>query len=118
MSEAANKRAVRRYYECVDAGDNECIFDLHAENVVYRRPGQGNIEGIEELKTFYREERPISGGEHDLRMLVAADNLVASRGRFEGTIANERVELGFAEFYRFADERIVERWSFTDRDEV
>lgn len=111
--------AIRSYYDRIDADDYEAVFALFAEDVTYHRPGQPAIQGIDALRHFYLEERPLSEGEHDVAEILVDGDTVAVRGRFAGALDGERVEFGFADFHTFdADGLIVERHTFTDRDAV
>lgn len=112
------KAVARRYYDLVDAGENEELVALFTEDVVYERPGQDRIEGEDALRRFYEEERPLSDGEHELHSVVAEGDTVAVRGTFRGKQGGETVELGFADFHEFEDGEIARRYTFTDRDTV
>lgn len=115
----AHERVVRSYYEYVDEGDYETMFDLFADDITYERPGQGAIEGTEAFRRFYREERPLADGDHELHDIVVGDDTVAVRGTFCGRQDGQQVELGFADLHVFNDERrISHRYTYTDRDTV
>lgn len=119
MTADSRAETVRRYYELIDEEAYEEIFEMFAADIVYHRPGQPTLEGIEEFEEFYLNHRPVEEGTHDLQQLVAEGDHMASRGRFQGVISGEEGEHGFAEFFRFDDDdRIVERWSYSDRDEL
>lgn len=113
------RATAERYYRLVDAADYEELLALFAEDVRYDRPGQGTIEGIDALERFYRTERPLSDGSHDLRTVVVEDDTVAVRGVFSGRQDETTVSFGFADFHTFdADGLIARRVTYTDRDEV
>ena len=115
----ADPEAVRAYYEHIDADEYEAVFSLFAADVTYERPGQASLDGMDEFREFYLEDRPLSDGTHELHDLVANGDTVAVRGRFTGTQGGESVSFDFADFHRFDDDgRIAERWTYTDRDEV
>ena len=115
----AEPDAVRRYYDRIDAEDYEAVFSLFADDVTYERPGQSNLDGMEEFREFYREDRPLEDGEHEVHDVVADGDVVAVRGEFSGEQDGESVAFGFADFHRFDDDgQITERWTYTDRDEV
>ena len=110
---------VRSYYEHVDAEEYEALFDLFADDVRYVRPGQDAIEGMESFEAFYREDRPLDEGRHEIDDVAVDGDTVAVRGRFHGVQNGGRVSFGFADFHRFDDEgRIAKRWTYTDRDTV
>lgn len=110
---------VREYYDRVDAGDIDELVSLFSPDVVYDRPGHPRIEGRGALERFYRHVRPLSNGSHDIHTILMDDGEVATRGTFEGTQAGDKVQIGFADFFRFDDEgRIRYRYTYTDRDTV
>lgn len=114
----AARERVRRYYDLVDARDYDGLLALFADDVVYDRPGQGAIEGIDALERFYREERPLSEGDHALDAVVVDGDTAAVRGTFSGRQGETTVSFGFADFHTFDDGLIARRVTFTDRDEV
>lgn len=109
---------VRRYYRLVDEEAYDELVGLFAEDVRYERPGQGAIEGRDDLRAFYRRGRPLSDGAHTVDAVVVDGDVAAVRGRFDGRQAGERVAFGFADFHEFEDGLIARRYTFTDRDEV
>lgn len=116
---SASEGTVCDYYEYVDSEAYDDLFDLFAEDVVYHRPGQEPIDGIEEFRNFYREIRPIERGSHTVDQLVVEDDTIAVRGRFDGVLDGQQVAFGFADFHRFnAEGEIEERWSYTDTGRV
>lgn len=118
MDPDEREATVRSYYDRIDADDYEGVFELFAADVVYHRPGQDAIRGIEALRRFYREERPLSDGEHEIIAVLVDGDTVAARGRYVGQQDGSSVDIGFADFHRFEDGTIVERHTYTDRDAV
>lgn len=115
----ADPDLVRSYYEAIDADDYETLLACFDEDVVYERPGQGAIEGIDDLATFYRAERPLEEGSHEVHSLLVDGATVAVRGTFAGRQGERRVEFGFADFFEFTDEGTIgHRYTYTDRDTV
>jgi ketosteroid isomerase-like protein len=115
----ADPDAIRRYYDNIDAGDLEAVFELFADDVTYHRPGNEPLEGMDEFRWFYREGRPLSDGSHAVDAVVADGDTVAVRGRFEGRQDGERVAFGFADVHRFDDDgQVTERWTYTDTGDV
>jgi ketosteroid isomerase-like protein len=109
---------VREYYELVDAEQYDDLVALFAENVRYERPGQGAIEGREQLRKFYLDGRPLEDGSHEIHDVVVDGETVAVRGTFSGVQHGETVSFDFADFHEFKDGKIHRRYTFTDRDEV
>ena len=109
------EKTLRSYYDYVDAEDYEQLFDLFAQDIVYERPGQTRLDGIEEFRQFYLEERPIGESDHEVVEMYRDGETVVARGRFEGTLDGETVSFSFADFHEFDDEgEITRRWTYTD----
>jgi ketosteroid isomerase-like protein len=115
----ADPDAVRDYYDYIDAEEYESVFSLFADDVTYERPGQSHLSGMDEFREFYLEKRSLSDGNHEIHDVIAEADTVSVRGEFTGTQDGEQVSFGFADFHRFDDDGlIVERLTYTDRDEV
>lgn len=109
---------VREYYDLVDAEAYEELVALFAADVRYERPGQDAIEGRNALHAFYRDQRPLEEGTHEIHDVVVDGRTIAVRGTFSGTQHGETVAFDFADFHEFEDGKIRRRYTFTDRDEV
>jgi len=137
LADLTPESLVRRYYELVDDGEHDALFELFTDDVVYDRPGQASIEGKEAFKRFYREGRPLEDGSHEVNAVVVSEDdagaegdsvdgadaadmgpTVAVRGTFSGVQDGEQVRFGFADFHTFDGDRIGRRYTYTDRDEV
>jgi len=116
MSGNADPEVVERYYEYVDGEAYERMFDLFAPDVTYVRSGPRELDGLEELREFYLNERPLRG-EHTVEDVLVDGDRVAVRGRYDGvkTTDGEDVTFGFADFLRFDDDgKIAERNTFNN----
>ncbi len=106
---------VRRYYELVDAGDLEAMYELFHDRIVYRRPGYAPIEGKRFFRDFYEAFRVIADGRHEVENLVIEGERVAVQGSFEGTLKDgSRTSLRFADFFVFHDMTIIRRDTYFD----
>jgi uncharacterized protein len=115
----ADPADLRSYYEYVDDEAYDALFALFAEEVVYHRPGQEPIEGKGEFERFYRDERPIEAGTHEVDAIYADGDTAVARGRFTGVLEGEEVAFGFADVHRFDGEGLItERWTYTDTGRV
>jgi len=115
----ADPAVVRSYYESIDAEAYDSVFALFDDDVVYERPGQGDIEGMDALRDFYLDGRPLAEGSHEVHSMTAEDDTVSVRGTFRGVQDGDRVAFGFADFFVFTDAGTVgRRYTYTDRDEV
>jgi ketosteroid isomerase-like protein len=110
---------INDYYRCIDEGDVRAALSCFADDAVYRRPGYPALTGIDSIESYYRTTRVISTGRHAIEVVVASPDEVAVRGSFEGT-ARDGSPLGvrFADFWRFADNRVVERNTYFDAQAV
>jgi ketosteroid isomerase-like protein len=116
MSGNADPEAVRSYYQHVDAEEYEQMLDLFAPDITYIRSGPRRLNGTEELREFYLNERGLRGEHTVAEMLVDGDR-VAVRGHYEGVKLTDRTDtsFGFADFLRFNDEgKIAERNTFNN----
>ena len=112
-SENSHAATVRRYYEFVDRSDIDGLVALFAEASEYRRPGYEPLRGHEQLRRFYLTERVISEGHHHLDAVLIDGESAATRGTFSGVLRDGRkVELRFADFFVFADDKFVYRETF------
>lgn len=118
-SDVSPRETLSTYYERIDAGDIEGLLSLFADDIRYERPGQGAIEGIDELRTFYERDRPLEGGSHEVFAILVDGDSAAVRGEFSGRLDGDPVSFRFADHHEFDDEGLItERYTFTDRDAV
>ncbi len=109
-----NAAAVRDFYARIDTDDIAGMCALLSSDVVYRRPGYPDMTSRESVEYFYREQRTISHGRHQLTRIVATDRDIAVHGRFTGMMRDGRAaEHRFAEFFTVtSDGRISGRDTF------
>lgn len=118
-TDGSPRETLSTYYDLIDAGDIEGLLSLFADDIRYERPGQGAIDGIEELRTFYERDRPLEDGSHEVFEILVDGTRAAVRGEFSGRLDGEPVSFGFADHHEFdADGLITNRYTFTDRDAV
>jgi branched-chain amino acid aminotransferase len=103
----------------IDARDWEALEDSLHEDVVYERPGYEPLVGRERVLRFYREERVIASGEHQLERVLTDGESGACWGRFVGLHKNgSAIDERFADVYLLQDGRIRTRRSFFFRPAV
>lgn len=118
-SASDRRELLTTYYALVDAGDIDGLLTLFADDIRYERPGQGIIEGIDELRRFYEQDRPLEDGSHELSRILVEETSAAVRGTFSGRLDGDPVSFRFADHHEFdADGLITARYTFTDRDAV
>ncbi|MEF8814834.1 MAG: nuclear transport factor 2 family protein [Halovenus sp.] len=116
MTGNADPAAAKSYYRHVDAGNLEEVFALFADDIRYTRSGPRVIDGIEEFREFYENDRALSG-EHSIGDMVVSGDHVAVQGTFAGKslLDDSDVSFGFADFLRFDDQGlIVERATYNN----
>jgi ketosteroid isomerase-like protein len=110
---------VKRLFECVDSRDWDHLPDFFCEDVVYERPGYAPLVGLASVLHFYREERVIASGRHELEDVVAGDGSGACWGRFVGVHKNgSGLSERFADAYTFEAGKIKTRRSYFFRPAI
>lgn len=96
----AAKALVETYYALVDAQD-DAMFHLFHDDVVYKRPGYPTLAGRRALQKFYQRDRVIPSGRHTVHELFVGDQgRVAVEGRFCGVLKNgTEADLAFSDFF-------------------
>ena len=118
MDRESRVEVIESYYDYVDAEEYDALFELFADDIVYHRPGQEPIEGIDEFRRFYREVRDIEDGEHAIHDVHVDGDTVVVQGQFTGVVEGSETALGFADVHQFDDGTITKRWSYTDQGRV
>lgn len=100
-------------FRAIDSGEWSSLDSFFDRNVVYERPGYAPIVGVDRLLHFYRQERIVQSGRHELDGVVMENGRGACWGRFVG-VAKDGSQLNeaFADTYVLADGRIIGRKSF------
>jgi ketosteroid isomerase-like protein len=110
-----SEETLKSYYEYVDAEAYERLFDLFADDIVYERPGQARLDGMDEFREFYLHERPIGKSNHEVEEIYRDGETVVVRRRLESTLDGDAVSFGFADFHEFDDSGTIRwRWTYTD----
>lgn len=114
---SAATAVVNRYYQCVDQELIGELLDLFADDVEYARQGTGLIRGKIALRRFYRHDRIIASGAHEIECVLAEGAWVAVRGVFSGVLrSGESVQVPFTDWHRITQGLIDRRESyFPDR---
>jgi ketosteroid isomerase-like protein len=115
MSNAIITELFRR----VDARDFDALRESFTDDAVYERPGYDPLVGRDRVLHFYREERVIASGKHELEKIVVEGPTGACFGRFVGLHKNgSAIDERFADVYTFQDGRIKTRRSYFFRPAV
>ncbi|GAA1118122.1 MULTISPECIES: nuclear transport factor 2 family protein [Kitasatospora] len=98
---------VTRLFEVIDGRRWDELPTLFAEDCTYHRPGYEAISGLDAVLRFYREERIISDGRHEIEHVAESDSSVACWGRFRGVGKDGRqLDERFSDLY-FLDGRKI-----------
>ncbi len=96
-----------RYYTTVDAGDPDATADLFASDGCYRRGGYSPMTG-DEIRRFYRSQRIIESGRHEIHTVLVNGKTSAVQGSFTGRLRDGRdVQIEFADFFEFDAEGLI-----------
>lgn len=91
-------------------GELESLFD---EDIIYERPGYAPLRGRAQVMHFYRHERAVAEGRHELIDVAAGNDRISCHGRFVGrSKRNEPLDLSFCDFYVLRDGRLLFRKTF------
>ena len=94
------ERAVRTYYQLVDANDVDGVVAMFAEDAVYNRPGYDPLIGRRQIERFFRDQRVIERGRHTVTEVVVSGSVVAVHGACSATLKSGRdLDLRFADFF-------------------
>jgi ketosteroid isomerase-like protein len=115
MDRDSQIKVLESYYRFIDDEQYDALFDLFADDIVYHRPGADPIRGKAAFEQFYREERPLEDGTHEIDEYLVDGDRVSVRGRFEGLLDGEEIAFGFADIHHFDEDGKIEvRWTYVD----
>jgi ketosteroid isomerase-like protein len=104
---------LRAMFAHIDAGDWDALADGFHPEVVYERPGYPPFAGRRRVVDFYRHERIVASGRHEIEGVVVEGDAAACWGRMRGILTDgSSVDVRFAEVCSFADARIRTRRSY------
>jgi uncharacterized protein len=110
---------IRAYFRAVDANDIDGVMRLFHEEIVYERPGYGEISGKQRLRHFYSEERIIARGHHEIEGMVADGDRVVAWGSFVGSSrAGGELNERFCDVYEMRDSTMYRRRTYFFRPAV
>lgn len=96
------RQAVLAYYDALDRDDLDSVLGCFSGDVLYRRPGYRTMTGIDQLRSYYENERKLAAGRHLVRDVLVEDAQVAAQGMYEGQLRDgDRMAMGFAAFFVF-----------------
>jgi ketosteroid isomerase-like protein len=104
---------LREVYRTIDACDWPALEALLHPEVVYERPGYDPLVGRERVMRFYREERIVASGRHEIIGIVREDGVAACWGHMRGTLRDgSAAEVQFADVYSLDAGQVRTRRSY------
>ena len=106
-------------FAAIDAEDWDALSGRLHPDVVYERPGYPEFVGRARVLGFYRHDRLVVSGRHEIDGVIVEGDTAASWGRMRGTLRDgSQADVRFAEVCRFVDGRIRTRRSYFFRTAV
>lgn len=100
-------------YQVIDRCDWPALEDLLHVDVIYERPGYDPLIGRDRVMRFYREERKVASGRHELHGVMQERDRAVCWGQMRGTLRDgSPAEVGFADVYSFEDGKVRTRRSY------
>ncbi len=113
ISNPDSSSLVFKLYEVVDSENWNEFHDIFDENVVYKRPGYPRFNGLDELINYYKNDRIISRGKHEIINLVSADNKIVVYGLFKGNSkTGEELELEYSDYFELCENKLNYRKTY------
>ena len=122
-----NKELIERLYdEFMNAGEDDLLRELYADDVVVHDVpgGGGELRGLDELEPYLENLRETFPDlEVTVNEMVAEDDLVVVRNSYTGThegtfmdtpATGETVTFDGMVFFRIEEGRVAETWGLTD----
>jgi ketosteroid isomerase-like protein len=107
------KDVIVSLFDHIDRQAWDGLASLLAADVAYERPGYEPFLGRQRVLEFYREERIICSGAHELQSIVVDGDTAACSGRFRGLLKDGRAaDVRFADLYEFEQGVIKKRTSY------
>ncbi|MEV6766733.1 nuclear transport factor 2 family protein [Streptomyces sp. NPDC051105] len=122
ISAAAQRTAEQLINELFDVIDNrrwDQLSRVFAEDGVYERPGYEPLVGLAAIQHFYRYERVVDQGRHDVEHVVSDLGTAACWGRFTGMDRSGRpLDEAFADAYAVTEGKIKHRVTYFYRPAI
>jgi uncharacterized protein len=113
---ASNAQLVAELLDLIDQHRWSDLPHLLAADCVIERPGSAPLVGLARIKHFYRHERPVAAGHHELDEVVANAGAAACWGTFTGTTKDgHSIQERFADTFRLSGDKITHRTTYLHR---
>ncbi|MEU5980026.1 nuclear transport factor 2 family protein [Streptomyces sp. NPDC047315] len=107
------EKLVGELFDVIDGCRWNELGTVFGNECTYCRPGYEPLVGLPRVEHFYRRERIIASGRHQVDHVVSDTDTVACWGRFVGTSrTGQPLSEEFADVYRVREGKIVFRKTF------
>jgi len=92
MEQQRKTDLINDYYTAVDSEDYEVFDEIFAESAAHVRPGQGSLDGRNEIKQFFEEQRQSSGTTHTVTRRFHDDDASYCKVTVSGQLDGDQFE--------------------------
>ena len=120
MNTVQARELVARLFGVIDQARFDELGSVFAAEAVYERPGYPLLQGLARIEQFYRHERVIGSGRHEVDSVTCSDTGdVVAVGTFRGeSRSGDALTERFADVYRVQDGKITQRTTFFFRPAI
>jgi len=107
---------ITQMFSIYDSSKWDDLYGIFTSDIVYCRPGQKMLQGIEDVVTFFKTDRPVASGKHTIHKIFSVrDNLYCVLGWFTGKLKNgSTFDAGFVDLLGFQGHKINLRKTYLD----
>jgi ketosteroid isomerase-like protein len=110
---------VAELFDVIDGRRWNELGAIFAEECTYLRPGYEPLVGLPRVDQFYRKERNIASGRHQVEHVVSDLGTVTCWGRFVGTSrTGQPLDEEFVDVYRVREGKIIFRKTYFFRPAI
>lgn len=100
-------------FMAIDGRDWHALEVMLDPAVTYERPGYAPLIGMERVMQFYRHERIIQSGRHEIKGMIEGHDGLSYFGRFRGkSKTGAPLDVSFCDFCSFKDDLLHHRRTF------
>jgi hypothetical protein len=109
MDTERRNRLIDTYYDAVDSRDVERFADVFASAATHFRPGQGTLDGLDEIQRYFREDWRSSETSHTVEKRIHDPEVTVTRMAVSGVYEGEPFDGRFLAEFEFtpADDAIT-----------
>jgi uncharacterized protein len=107
------EQLVAELFQIIDAREWDRLGTVFTDDCVYWRPGYEPCVGLDRIEHFYRYERIIAAGAHEVECVASDIGAAACWGRLRGeNHSGAKLDERFADTYQLRDGKIAVRRTF------